>query len=212
MELLKQNSKLSKSSTDKTIIYNFGIPAIKTCPMAGACKVGCYAKSGTYNFPAVVKAYENRYQVTLLDSFVKAMIDEISDKQTKALKRGKKIMIRIHDSGDFYNRRYLSKWSDIIDCFPEIQFYCYTKRIDLFKAVRMPDNLSVTFSYGGKLDHRIDRTTDRHSVVFENAVALKRAKYANGTDDDKVAAIGKSNKIGLVYHGNKSWENTKWMQ
>jgi hypothetical protein len=46
--------------------------------------------------------------------------------------------------------------------------------------------------------------------VFESIEALESQGYIDGTDDDMVAAIGASPKVGLVYHGAKNYSNTTW--
>ena len=93
-----------------------------------------------------------------------------------------------------------------------VSFYAYTKQVEMFQneKARIPSNFTVIFSYGGKQDALIDVTNDRHARVFESIEALELAGYADGTHDDMVAALGESNKIGLCYHGVKSFKNTKW--
>ena len=112
MNLLTQNSKLKRTSKELGIrVFNFGIPAYKsasgklTCPMADACVKFCYAKKGAYIWSNVKPAFERRYQLTKLESFVELMGDEI--------KRKKPDYVRVHDSGDYYSRKYLAKWIEI---------------------------------------------------------------------------------------------------
>lgn len=200
-KLLSVNSKLARSSYRA---YNFGIPAYKsvtgliTCPSAKDCIKGCYARQGAYVWDGVAQAYENRLQATLQDNFCENIWQEIVECGAN--------LIRIHDSGDFYSYEYLCKWLKVIESLPHVQFYCYTKRIDLFAdfSIKLPDNFTVTFSYGGKYDHVIIPAYDRHSRVFPDRASLKRAGYVDASFSDDVAAFSKSNKIGLIYHGAKS--------
>lgn len=206
---LTQNSKMAKMSGVKT--YNWGIPAykaangFKTCPNAAACATGCYAKSGAYLFSNVAKVFEARLKLSQSPNFIKIMHAEIV--------RRKVTRLRIHDSGDFYSKEYLDKWLQIINANPNTVFYCYTKMVSLFKKYYsdslIPDNFIVIYSYGGTEDKLINRTTDRHSWVFSSIEALQKAGYADAHIDDSVA-LGINPKIGLVYHGTKSWENTNW--
>jgi hypothetical protein len=125
----------------------------------------------------------------------------------------KQVVIRLHDSGDFYGALYRNKWFDVIKAYPNVKFYAYTKSIQLFKNLdNIPSNFNLTYSFGGKLDSWIDMSKDKHSLVFKNLTDLLNAGYVNASDDDLVTALGKSNKIGLVYHGSKKFENTDWMQ
>jgi len=216
-KLLTQNSKMKKSSSAGTLVYNWTIPAfqsvtgLKTCPNAGTCSAGCYARSGTYRFSNVVSAHEAKLALTLKPEFETNMINEIEGLSAK--KGLKKLYIRIHDAGDFYNAEYLTKWINIIKYFESdehVTFYAYTKQVELLKSIELPDNFKVTFSYGGKQDSLIDKSKDRHASVFESELELSLAGYVDGTNDDLVAGKGLDFKIGLVYHGAKSYKNTLW--
>jgi len=210
-KLLVQNSKMKKASQ---LVYNFGMPALesntglKTCPNAGKCAIGCFAKSGAYLFSNVAKAYETRLQVALSDDFSSLIQTELN----AIIKRNKNnapLFIRIHDSADFFDETYYNKWLVIMLNNPNVNFYAYTKMISFFKARKIPSNFTVIFSYGGKEDHLIDPINDRHSLVFENAIDLVNANYVNASHDDMLA-IGKNKRIGLIYHGQKKYQKTSW--
>ena len=204
MQLLTRNSKIKKS---KKRTFNFGIPAFKsasgmfTCPNAGACAKGCYALAGAYRFSNVAKTFEARLVVTLSNDFVDAMLKEIDNCKAER--------IRIHDSGDFYSEEYLHRWLKIIKARPNVEFYAYTKMVTMLKFHELPKNFTVIFSFGGTQDKLIDVTKDRHSLVFESVADLKRAGYADASNQDDIA-LGKNPRIGLVYHGTKNIENTNW--
>jgi len=222
MNILTQNAKMKLSSKNGIDVYNFGIPAFKsvtgliTCPNAKQCATGCYARSGTYRFSNVVNAYEKRLELTQNKNFIEIMVAEIKAKSIQSTSKDRRCIIRIHDSGDFYNERYLNDWIDIIKGSPNTTFYAYTKMVHLFKNYTyggfktIPKNLVVIYSYGGKDDALIDTNTDRHSRVFENESDLLKLGYIDATHDDMIAALSPSNKIGLVYHGNKNYSNTSW--
>lgn len=206
MELLTQNSKIKKTSDKRT--FNFGIPAyqsasgFKTCPQAGACAAGCYARMGAYTFGNVKPAFEARLEATFKDDFEERLIAEAIKKRVER--------VRIHDSGDFYSLEYLQKWIRIAQALPATEFYAYTKAISLLKSIgALPANMRVIYSFGGTEDRLIDVRADRHSLVLENAAQLKRLKYADASKDDAIA-LGRNPRIGLVYHGTKSFKNTYW--
>jgi hypothetical protein len=216
-KLLTQNSKMRKSGGTKYSIWNFGIPAFqaqdgtKTCPMAGICAVGCYAQAGAYVWSNVSQAFEKRLQITKSNEFHSLMSLEISSKKIAAARKGKQLVIRIHDSGDFYSGAYTDKWLRIMDTFPDVKFYAYTKMVAMFRHIRktrpdLPSNFTLIYSEGGRQDKLI-RETSRHSRVFESVEELEAAGYDNASDDDTVAFTSESGKIGLVYHGasSKQW-------
>lgn len=197
-----QNSKI-KAASLKT--YNFGIPAFRsasgmvTCPSAGKCAKGCYARQGMFVFSVVKNAYERRLDATMAQGFVEYMTFEIRSLRTQAY--------RWNDSGDFYSRDYLDKVIEIAKATPDVIHYAYSKQVELVKSVKLPNNFIVIFSYGGKQDKLIKKS-DRHARVFGSLQELLLAGYVNASEDDSLA-IGKSKKIGLVYHGaaSKKWES-----
>ena len=200
---------MKKSTGKKT--YNWGIPAyrssdgFKTCPNAAACAKGCYATMGAYLFSNVAKVFEQRLKLAQSPNFALIMNAEIKRRNVEKL--------RIHDSGDFFSKEYLERWLSIMRANPDCTFYAYTKMISMLKQYQvdglLPDNFIVVYSYGGVEDKLIDRENDRHSWVFSSVYALRKAGYANASENDAIAT-GKNPKIGLVYHGTKNLENTDW--
>jgi hypothetical protein len=165
MNLLTQNSKLKKTSKELGVrVFNFGIPAYKsasgklTCPMADSCVKFCYAKKGAYIWSNVQPAFEKRYELTKQDNFVDEMYKEIVKK--------KPAYIRVHDSGDYYSKKYLDKWIDIALLFPEVKFYSYTNMIQMFLDTDLPSNFDVIFSDSGKQKHLINPLKHRHTKIF----------------------------------------------
>jgi hypothetical protein len=193
------NSKLKKDG-----IASFSLPAISSCPMAGTCKLGCYAKQGFFNMPSVVAAYDRNFKLAKTNKFYPAMKEEITKHNPK--------IIRIHASGDFFNVKYFHAWVVLARNFPNIKFYAYTKMIFMVKKYKQdlisdghypwPSNFTIIFSYGGKQDDMISDNNDRHSRVFSSMASLKKAGYADVTSHD-TGAMGNNHKIGLVYHGSK---------
>jgi hypothetical protein len=131
---------------------------------------------------------------------------------TAIYKPGKELYIRIHDAGDFYGIEYAIKWFKVMSHFQmnsAIKFYAYTKQVEMFQGISKPENFTVIYSFGGKQDHLIDTTLDRHSAVFGSLDSLLSAGYINASEDD-IQALQPNHKVGLVYHGVKSYKNTKW--
>tara|TARA_B110000503_G_scaffold138708_1_gene225428 strand:- start:47 stop:652 length:606 start_codon:yes stop_codon:yes gene_type:complete len=201
MNLITQNSKLKKTSKELgKRVFNFGIPAYKTasgkltCPMADECVKFCYAKKGAYIWSNVKPAFERRYEITKQDDFVDVMTAEIRQKKAE--------YVRIHDSGDFYSRKYLYKWIEIMKQNPEIRFYAYTNMVQLMKEVELPDNFDVTFSDSGKQRHLIDKRMDKHTRIFKSKEDLDMEGYTDASKLDLYATkwFNKTNKVGLIYH------------
>jgi hypothetical protein len=221
MTLLTQNAKMKKSSQNGNNVFNFGIPAFRsetglaTCPNASQCATGCYARTGTYRFKNTVNAYETRLSLTQTEDFVPLLVADIHLKSLQSKSKGLQCIIRIHDSGDFYSKDYAKKWFAIMAHFennPNVSFYAYTKMVSMFETFKaeniIPSNFRAIYSYGGREDSQIDTESHKHSRVFENLAQLLQAGYADASQDDMVAY--NSLKVGLVYHGVKSYQNTTW--
>jgi hypothetical protein len=198
--LLTQNRRLKQIG-----VWNWTLPAFagrmadgrtyNTCPSAGICRDLCYARVGTYRFPAVKAKHEANLAFVLDDlaGWQQAMLAEL------AAPRFTGAWVRIHDSGDFFSEEYLAAWLRICRARPETQFYCYTKEIRRFRTLVEPDpppNLRWTFSYGGTQDHLIDPTRDRVSDVFPDAETIAAAGFASQETSDLTAVTG-PRQIGI---------------
>ncbi len=201
MNLLTQNSKLKKTSKELGVrVFNFGIPAYKsasgklTCPMADECVKFCYAKKGAYIWSNVKPAFERRYELSKTDAFVDKMYDEIVKKKPD--------YVRVHDSGDYYSKKYLNKWIDIANLFPEVKFYSYTNMVQMFLDTDLPENFDIIFSDSGKQKHLINPLKHRHTKIFAIHADLEQAGYTDASSIDLMATkwFNKTNKVGLVFH------------
>ena len=202
MNLLTQNSKLKKTSKHfNKRVFNFGLPAYKSstgkvvCRMADQCIKFCYAKKGAYIWSNVAPAFEKRLEISMQDNFVDLMIAEIKKKKVD--------YVRVHDSGDYYDKRYLAKWFKIAELLPNVRFYSYTNEVGMIKNLEsIPKNYDFIFSDSGKQNKFIDQKTDRHTKIFDSLEALKKANYTDSSEYDLYATRwhNPSNNVGLVIH------------
>jgi len=202
MELLTQNSKLKKTSKHfNKRVFNFGLPAYKSntgkvvCRMADECIKFCYAQKGAYIWSNVSPAFEKRLQISMQDNFVDLMVAEIKKKKVE--------YVRVHDSGDYYDKRYLAKWFKIAELLPNVRFYSYTNEIGMIKKSKdIPKNYDFIFSGSGKQRDLIDKNTDRHTKIFDGLESLKKDKYTDCSNYDLYATrwYNDTKKVGLIYH------------
>jgi len=201
-QILTQNDKMKKTSKSENIrLFNFGITAYKsystkmvTCPFAKDCIKYCYAKKGSFIWTNTKKAYERRFLIT-------KNAELFNYKLTEAIERRKPTHLRIHDSGDFYNRQYILQWFEIVRKFPKVIFYAYTKSKMLFDQFDfLPENFNLIYSLGSRFDNLIDTSIHRHSKIFQNESELLKAGYINASNNDLKAIEPTNNKIGLLIH------------
>lgn len=192
--MLTQNSQLRAEG-----IYNWPLPAFagrfpdgrtyNTCPQAGACVPICYARAGSYRFSNVLAAHQ-RNLLMIIDSpdeWEARMAEELAHPRYQ----GK--WVRLHDSGDFFSADYVDRWMRLMRGAPQVKFYCYTKSITLFREGVEPDppkNFLWCYSLGGREDHLLDLSVERHAEVFPDADAVEAAGYHDQTSSDLLAVLG----------------------
>lgn len=227
--LLRQNSELRKDR-----IWNWTLPAFVTklpdgrnlnvCPQAGACASLCYARQGTYNFPAVRAAHQRNLLATLdhLEEWTAEMLAELSARKFRPtgtrrlpdldhshlsttvqnLLREGCAAVRIHDAGDFYSDEYLLAWCIIAANTPDVLFYAYTKELTRFRRIirdyGLPDNFLWVYSMGGKEDHLLNPDTERHAEVYPTKQALDEAGAYDQEENDLLCVLAPSNRVGIV--------------
>jgi len=173
--ILGSNAKMSKSKKEGAITYDLTLPAlsgivvdedtgefveITTCPGAGECQLFCYARKGGYvMFPAasMSAAQALNFLVNHPDEYMAMFDNEI--KKTKALadKNGIKLLVRIHDAGDFFSKEYwdLSKKVQLNN--PDVRFYFYSKMGDPVTDPNTPSNTLPNFSDGGAKSREVKK-------------------------------------------------------
>ncbi|MGW1680079.1 GP88 family protein [Saccharopolyspora sp. NPDC002376] len=192
--LLTQNREMRKIG-----VHNWSLPAwaghlpdgrtYNTCPSAGICRQVCYARHGTYRWPAVLAKHEANLRFVLDDlaGWEQAVLAELD--ATKFQGR----WIRVHDSGDFFSDDYLSAWLRIMRARPGVTFYAYTKEIQRFKTLVEPEppmNFLWGYSYGGTQDALLDPAVDRVADVFPDEDAIRDAGWSSQEASDLLAVLG----------------------
>lgn len=205
------NMKLNKTAKAWTARFKtpakfvgFNIPRLnsetgqKTCPYAGSCAAICYAGQGRMAMPAAMDARERNLEkinALTMPKFRDAVVEDIGGMLVTT-------HIRIHDSGDFFSRKYYRAWLEVAERCPDIIFYAYTKSIPWIDWDAHPRNFRLVQSVGGKRDADID-TSRPHAKIFASLSERKSAGYCDGNESDLPAILGQK-KIGLVYHGNRN--------
>jgi hypothetical protein len=116
----------------------FNLPWGKTCPNATPfCSHYCYARKAEDLYLNSRISRARNLQASLKSNFVPRMVREIRD---RGISR-----VRIHESGDFYNQKYLWKWLDIAWVLPKVKFWVYTRSFHLRFSTK-PKNLTLFWS------------------------------------------------------------------
>lgn len=208
----KANAKLKglEKKLNKKVV-TMSLPSGFTCPSALEClskaerttgkitdgkdmKFRCYAASLEAVFPSLRKAVWNNFDALKNAKTTDNMVKLIQSSLPKKFD-----VVRWHPSGDIFNGNYFDALIKIAENNPTKLFYAYTKQINLWveRLGKIPSNLALTASYGGKHDDLINKHNLKHvKVVFSVA-------EANGfpiDHDDFHAVVGKDS-FRLILHG-----------
>ena len=213
LKMSKGNAKLSKD----TLILS--LPAGLTCPGSSLCKAWvtlkddkrvlnrgpesmftCFAASEELRYPNVFKS--RKYNYDLINSYViKKDLKGLTDLINRSIQSNKKNItkVRIHESGDFFNILYLKAWLNVAKLNKDIKFYCYSKSLEFFMEVLLPNNFYMVASYGSRFDYLIDQGyfSKYSKVVFSENEAIRL-----GLQIDKDDSLCFGNKpFALLLHG-----------
>jgi len=206
------NAKLSKD----TLILN--LPAGHSCPFAKAClskanritgkitdgkhaEYRCYAASNEAAFKNTRDARWHNFDLLRgldFESMVKLIKETLNAFNLKNIK-----LIRIHESGDFFNQDYFDAWLAIAANNPNKIFYAYTKSIQYWKTRRdvIPTNFKITGSFGGRQDATlIKHKLKSNTVVFSEQEATKKKLKI---DHDDQLAWKQDSSFAVLLHGTQ---------
>ena len=174
------NKKLVPNETTAYQIWN--LPAVTTCPYRTRdCEKFCYARKAERCYPDCLPARERNLEASRRDDFVPRMILTLLKKR-KACRKAR-LIVRVHESGDFYSADYVGKWLRIMRALEgeDIVFIAYTKSFPLFDGVELPSNLSLRasldLSSSSEAREAVERNNwNRYEVVAKFAETYKGAK------------------------------------
>ena len=143
------NKKLKNTKNVRFLIWN--IPAKITCPYATEhCKGACYACKAERAYPTCLPCRVRHLDESKCEDFVERMIYTLETYGSGRAYENKQIVVRIHESGDFYNKEYANKWLEIARHFENTDsrfvFMAYTKSVRYFENEEIPTNMVVRFS------------------------------------------------------------------
>ena len=148
----KVANAVTPNGKQASIANTFGLPAGKaySCPGATTvCESVCYAGKLEKVFPAVkVNLLHNWALLKDADgeTMVQLLNEMIADFVADCKKKDAPMLFRIHWDGDFFNDTYAYAWKVVIDKYPDIQFWVYTRVKSAALILKDVPNLSLYFS------------------------------------------------------------------
>lgn len=158
---LSDNSKLKfKPNHRNTFGLNFGLPENGgTCPGAtrgpGGCldvRTGC--KRETCYMAKVVQIYKG-VGARLADN-TKLVLGKSIEEMAKVMRASVQFFVdtneekdwyfRLHYSGDFFSKDYAKAWALVVNEFPKVKFWVYTRSFHLVQYLVDSTNLTIMLS------------------------------------------------------------------
>lgn len=165
----------------------------QVCPGATPeCKAACLNESGRngvmgakdnkINKAHIAKTklfYENKAY------FMAWLVDEITAAKALAESKGKTFAVRLNGTSDLNPYTLLHEGKNILQLFPDVQFYDYTKVLNRIHILDKYDNYDLTYSYSGRNWNECKialKNNVRVAVVFENVLpkTFNGFKVVNG--------------------------------
>jgi hypothetical protein len=211
------NAKTSKNSLETYILYlaphTLNSKGINLCPWASnGCTFNCLYTSGMGVFSNVQKARIEKSDLFVNDkiAFLNKLFKELEKINKKAIKENKQIAIRLNGTSDIdFVALFSHKLNkSVLDLFPNLVFYDYTKNIQKIEKYQNENRYHLTFS-------RSEDTKNEDilkALNFNANVAIVfssnnlpdfylNTRVLNGDDSDIVMVYNKSKILGLKAKG-----------
>lgn len=143
------NGKTGNSGKFFDRIFVWNLPPVITCPgMSDWCKRNCYNADDRYEKFPINKWCENLWWILNDKETLKKRLSlQLKEYKTK------RSAVRIHSSGDFFSKEYITFWEDIIRQNPNVYFWAYTRSwavedlADNIERLAELDNIKIILSW-----------------------------------------------------------------
>lgn len=180
------------------------------CPKASAdCIAACLNNSGRNRFLDVKRMIEKaRLAKTKMffenrDFFVNWLVAEIRSQRAKAIRLGNGFSVRLNGTSDLSPELFKVNGKNLLELFPNVQFYDYTKVLNRTRLKEKYGNYDLTFSYSGYNMNECEEALEnglRVAMVFEKVPAFyKGYPVVNGDESDLRYFDPESCIVGLKF-------------
>lgn len=178
----------------------------QTCPMASAgCAAACLNTAGRGRFTRTQEARikKTRWFFEDRDSFMAQLVKDVRAAERKAKREGMTPTIRLNGTSDIrWENVPVPGFDNIMQMFPHIQFYDYTK---MSNRMDLPANYHLTFSRSESNDQDVHKMIQRGynvAVVFETLpVTYHNLPVISGDDTDLRFLDPRNVVVGLTAKG-----------
>jgi len=158
---VNSSSKIAKGQKigiDTYVMYlaPSDLSGFNTCPKASKeCREACIFTTGRVKMDIRNTIVNSRIRKTKLffehrEFFNAWLFAEISVAKAKAEAKGHEFAVRLNGTSDISLALFTHNDQNVLDAFPDVQFYDYTKVSNRKKFVEVYDNYHLTFSFTGR--------------------------------------------------------------
>ena len=134
---------------------------------------------------------------------------EVKKAKALAKKNGIKLLVRVHDAGDFFSKEYYDLVMGVKEQNPDCKFYFYTK-MGAIASADQPDDVIGQFSPGAKSREvktvQVQRDAGKH---VKDAVTLPKEMFRNLFVTDAKGKYIKDAKGRTQVKSQEDWEQFK---
>ena len=198
-----QSAKLRHSLYHKVSTYGIylasaNLSGFNVCPNSEYCKDNCLNGSGHNRLDRISKKgsidrsriIKTRLFFANREVFMRIMIHEIEKERKKAEKNGTFFSIRLNCTSDINPIAFTLEGKNILEIFPDVQFYDYTKVPSRIAVAEKYSNYDITWSIDGSEKNReigleFLKNGGRVAVVYgENDMPKTWYGYECGNGDE----------------------------
>jgi len=187
------------------------------CPNSKFCKAFCLNNAG-HNKADILSRGMEKSKINLSrikktktffenkELFMALLIQEIAKAQKHAQSQGMGFSVRLNGTSDLSPEDFVYQGKNILEWFPDVQFYDYTKCYGRTKLATKYNNYDVTFSYNGhnwNVCEKVLQNGGKVAVVFASSKMPQMFggyKVENGNGFDMRYLNSPQSVIYLHYH------------
>lgn len=184
-----------------------------TCPNSKYCKHLCLNGSGHNKVSRLhekglskidkARIAKTKYFFEHKDKFMDAIIHEIELAKNRAEKAGNNFAVRLNCTSDIDITSFVKDNKNILEIFPDVQFYDYTKMLKYLQYPKKYSNFNVTLSYNGhnwKSCEKYLKENGKVAIVFEKLPKTYKGYEVINADLYDMRFLDKPGTImGLTY-------------
>ena len=158
---LNHSLKYSKVATYGVYLASADLSGINVCPKSDMCKENCLSGSGHNRMDRLSKKggidrarnIKTRLFFANKEVFMRILVHEINKERVRAERQGYFFAIRLNCTSDINPTAFILEGKNILEIYPDIKFYDYTKVENRISVAKKYSNYDITWSIDGSKEN-----------------------------------------------------------